>query len=109
MGILIQLIGFVLAVAAFFMHLGWLFMIVGFVFIFLDLIALFSGKLNPLFPIFLYIGGYIIVGNWTGLLWGAVIGNILEAIPTLIGVGAMPFLKAKEKIKSEKSNNQEQI
>lgn len=85
---ILQLIGVLLAIIGFFAHLGWLFMIGGFLLLFLDIFGFLSGRLNPFFPLFLYIGGWIIVGNWKGILWGAVVGNFLEdAIIILGGTG----------------------
>ncbi len=96
MGILIQFIGFTLALIGFFAHIGWLFMIAGFLCVFMDVIGFLSGKLNPLLPIFLYVGGWIIVGNWSGILWGAIIGNSIEIIIILLGgVGYLSFTKFK--------------
>ena len=98
----IQIIGVILAIIGFFTHLGWLFMIGGFLCLLLDIYGFFSGRLNPLFPIFLYIGGYIIVGNWTGILWGSVVGNFLETFLVILGVvgfatfeGIKQFLKRR--------------
>lgn len=105
MGILIQLFGSILAVVAFLMHWYWPFIIIGLLLALLDLIALLSGKFNPLLPIFLYIGGYVATGNWTGFLWGAIIGNMLESIPILLGIGIMPFFLKTTKEAEDKNQS----
>ena len=108
MGILLQAIGLLLAIIGFFAHLGWLFMIAGFLCVFLDITGFLSGKLNPLFPIFLYIGGWVIAGNWTGILWGAIIGNSIEIIIILVGgVGYLSFTKFKALFSKNKEKENE--
>jgi len=82
---ILQLFGVLLAIIGFFAHLGWLFMIGGSLLLFLDIAGFLSGRLNPLFPLFLYIGGWIVVGNWTGILWGAVVGNFLDTALVILG------------------------
>lgn len=106
MGMILQFIGLILAIVGFFLHSGILFMIGGFILLFLDITGMLSGKLNPLMPIFLYIGGYIVIGDWTGILWGSVVGNIFEAVPILIGIGTTPIFKIKEKTKREEKVKQ---
>jgi len=97
---ILQLIGVLLAVIGFFTHLSWLFIIGGFLLLFLDVSGFLSGMLNPLFPLFLYIGGWIIVGNWTGILWGAVLGNFLEiALIILGGTGFAVFEGLRQLLK----------
>ena len=100
MGIFIQIIGIILAILGFILHLGILFIICGFILLFLDIIGMLSGKLNPIMPIFLYIGGYIVVGNWTGILWGAIIGNFVDTVLFLgvLGIGE-GISKIKDKFK----------
>jgi len=40
-------------------------------------------------PIILYIIGYTVVGNWTGILWGALVGNIFEVVSTIFHIGIL--------------------
>jgi hypothetical protein len=103
-----QFLGVIIAIIGFFTNLSWLFFIGGFICLFFDIFGFISGRLNPTFPIVLYIGGFIIVGNWTGILYGSVVGNLIEGIFTLIGI---PFFisskKRKLENKLEKLNQQE--
>jgi len=91
-----QIIGVILAIIGFFTHLFWLFLIGGFLCLILDISGFFSGRLNPLFPIALYVLGYIIVGNWTGILFGSIAGNLIEVITILIGLPIFIFKKEKQ-------------
>lgn len=86
MGILLQIVAVLLGLIGFFGKIWILFFIAGFLSIFLDLIGFLSGKLNPLLPIFLYVGGYLVTGNWYGVLGGAIIGQSLEAVFILIAM-----------------------
>lgn len=93
MGIFIQTGIVILGLVAIFGKIGTLFVVVGFLSILIDLVGLFSGRLNPLFSIFLYGGGYWIVGNWTGFLWGAFIGQAIEALSLVMAfVGGGSYL-----------------
>ncbi|GAI07054.1 unnamed protein product, partial [marine sediment metagenome] len=69
-----------------------------FICLFFDIYGFISGKLNPLFPIVLYFLGFIIVGDWTGILYGSVVGNLIEGVFTLIGI---PFFVFSRKRKLE--------
>ncbi|MGB2762676.1 MAG: hypothetical protein WBC21_04050 [Minisyncoccales bacterium] len=100
MGIFLQIIGIILAILGFILHSEILFIIGGFILLFLDIIGMLSGKLNPIMPIFLYIGGYIVVGDWTGILWGAVIGNFIDTVFFLGALGIGEGISAiKDKFK----------
>jgi len=91
-----QLIGVILAIIGFLAHLGWLFIIGSSICLFLDIWCFLRGRLNPLFPLFLYVVGYIVIGNWTGILWGALIGNLVEwPLIILAGTGSSAFDKIK--------------
>ena len=80
LGILIQIIAVILGLIGFVAKISILFLIGGFLSLFLDVIGFLSGKMNPIFPIILYIGGYIVVGSWHGILVGALVGQILEVV-----------------------------
>jgi hypothetical protein len=97
---ILQIAGIILAITGYFANFFWLFLIGGFLCLILDISGFLSGKLNPTFPVILYIGGFIIVGNWTGILFGSVLGNLIEVITTLIGA---PFfiLKREKQFKKE--------
>lgn len=109
MGYILQILGVLLGIIGFFTHLGWLFMLGGFLCLFLDVMGFLSGRLNPLFPIFLYIGGWIIVGNWTGILWGSIIGNFIDTFLIILGgTGFAVFAGIKGLFRKEKTNNVEE-
>mgnify|MGYP000374329313 CR=1 FL=1 len=84
--LVIQIIGSILGVLGLTFHLFWLFFIGGILCIILDIVGFFTRKLRPLFPIILYILGYVFIGNWTGILLGSIVGNIIEMMGLLIGL-----------------------
>lgn len=104
MGTILQIIGVGLAITGASLDVGVLFIIGGILCIILDTIGFFNGSLNPLLPIILYIGGYLSIGGWNGILWGAIVSNSLEIlffIILLIGGGSYAlFSKIKEKSSS---------
>ena len=106
MGILLQLIAAVLGLIGFFASVPILFWIGGFLSLFLDVLSFLSGKLKPLLPIALYVGGYMVVGSWHGILLGALVGQILEVafMFVVIPAGAGVYLGAS-KIKKLFSRN----
>lgn len=82
-----------LAGIGFFGHIGVLFIIGAILAIILDIYGIFTGKLNFLFPLVLYIGGFILFGGWYGILWGAVIGSAIEMIiPLIMLLGGGTFI-----------------
>lgn len=80
----LQPIILLLAGIGFFGHMGTLFIIGAILAIILDVYGIFTGKLNLLFPLVLYVGGFIVFGGWYGILWGAVIGSAIEALMFLV-------------------------
>jgi len=97
---IIQIIGVILAIIGFFIHVTWLFFVGGFVCLMVDIVGFTSGKLKPMFPIVLYLGGYLVVGNWTGILAGSVIGSLIDVIPMLIGMSFLSFKKEDDERKN---------
>jgi len=86
----IQIIGIVIAILGILSEAKTAFFIGGFILVAMDLYAFFTGQLNPLVPIILYIIGYTAVENWTGILWGALVGNILEVVGAIFHIGILP-------------------
>lgn len=93
---IIQFIGVLLAVIGFFTHLGWLFVVGGFMCLFMDIYGMTTGKLNPLVPIILYIGGFVIVKSWYGVLWGAAVGNLFDLFFTLLPILGFSLSRKKK-------------
>ena len=58
----------------------WLILTAGGLLLLMDVFAMSVTRiLHPLFPIALYIGGWILVGDWRGILVGAIAGNLFDA------------------------------
>ena len=57
----------------------WLFLTAGALLLLIDVALLLTGILNPLFPTVLYVGGWFLVGDWRGVLLGAIVGNLFDA------------------------------
>ncbi len=58
----------------------WLFLTAGGLLLLMDVFAMLVTRiLNPLFPIALYIGGWVFIGDWRGILVGAIAGNLFDA------------------------------
>lgn len=101
---LFPIIVVVLALIGFFGHIGTVFMVGGVLAILIDLYGFLTGRLNPLFPIVLYVGGYIVFGAWYGILWGAVIGSAIEVILfTIMLLGGGTYFLF-DKFKKNKTN-----
>lgn len=96
----LSFIAVLIAGIGFFGHIGTLFIIGAVLAMIIDIYGFFTGKLNPLFPIILYVGGFIVFGGWYGILWGAVIGSAIEVIMFLImllGGGTYYFFNKTKK------------
>ena len=58
----------------------WLFLTAGGLLLLMDVFAMLVTRiLHPLFPIVLYIGGWVFIGDWRGILVGAIAGNFFDA------------------------------
>ena len=88
----LQAIGVVAAVIGFFANIQWLLIAGGVTCVLMDLVGFASGKLKPIFPIILYIGGYVVAGSWIGILYGSVVGNVIEVL--FMG-GLLVFMSSK--------------
>ena len=84
---IIQIIGIAIAILGLLIKLKVAFLIGGFILLAMDLYGFFTGQLNPLFPIILYVVGFMVVGGWTGILYGALFGNALDVVVTIFGMG----------------------
>ncbi len=63
----------------------WLFLTAGGLLLLMDVFAMLVTRiLHPLFPIALYIGGWFLVGDWRGILVGAIVGNLFNAVLTVL-------------------------
>lgn len=80
----IQTIGVLLGIIGFAIEIPIVLIAGGILCVIADIIGFSSGKLNPIFPIVLYIIGYIIAQSWIGVLYGSIIGNAIEAIFLII-------------------------
>lgn len=82
---LAQIAAVLLGSIGFFAGIDVLFLIGGIAAIILDAFALLRGRLMPLLPLVLYVGGYLAAGSWRGILGGALFGNAMEVFPMLAG------------------------
>ena len=92
----IQAAGSILAIIGYFSDVEIIFIIGGFICLLLDIVGFASGNLKLTFPLFLYIGGYMIVGNWHGILWGAIVGNLFDLF--ISAIKFIPGSKDKDQI-----------
>ena len=81
-----QIIGVALGITGFLTGIYWLLILGGILCLVIDLIGFASGKLKPLTPILLYIGGIVITQSFIGILYGSIIGNIIDVVPTLFSL-----------------------
>ena len=75
---LLQILGILFGLIGFLIKQPIVFIIGGFVCLGLDIFAFLKGTLKPLFPLLLYVIGFIILRSWKGILLGAIIGQVFE-------------------------------
>ena len=77
---LLHFIIILIAGIGFFIHIGTLFIIGAIIAILRHIYGVFTGRMSIIYPLVLYIGGFIIFGGWYGILWGAVLSSVVEIV-----------------------------
>ena len=92
---LIQIIGIVVGIIGYF-YSPIAFLVGGLLCLIVDIYGFISGKLNLGVPIVLYIIGFIVLGSWRGILAGAIIGNAIDPIFSIVGGIALSVFNKKD-------------
>jgi len=79
---LLQILGVLVGIIGLIIKQPIVFIIGGFLCLGLDIFAFVRGTLNPLFSVVLWIIGIIIFRSWTGILFGSIIGQLIEIVFT---------------------------
>jgi len=95
---LFNYIGIIIGVAGLILQWQILIMAGGFVGVFYDVLALIEGKMKIFLPAFLYFIGFLFVGSYIGIFYGAIVHNLIRVSIPIIS----SLFKPKSIIKSKR-------